>query len=242
MAHTKIFAHRGFSEKYPENTMTAFEYAAAAGADGIELDVQLTKDGVPVIIHDRHVNRVTSGKGRVNSFTVKEIQALQMKEDKNERIPTFEEYLDWSKNHSLLLNLELKTELTDRSFIKELILPLLEKYEVEERTIISSFDHKALMVAKQQKPHIEAAALVHQAMVKPEAYLNLLGVEGIHFESSTLLMHEAQQLQERGVAIRPYTVNTRDKMMQFFTWGCEGIFTDYPDLALELRDQRFMAT
>ncbi|MDQ0205278.1 glycerophosphodiester phosphodiesterase family protein [Alkalicoccobacillus murimartini] len=238
MSHTQIFAHRGFSGKYPENTMTAFKQAEKAGADGIELDVQLTKDAIPVIIHDRTVNRVTTGKGRVSSYTLQEIQQLKMKDNEHEKIPTFEEFLAWTKNHSQLLNVELKTELTDRSHIKELILPLLNKYGVEERTILSSFDHKALYLAKQEKPHVEAAALVHQAMVNPEDYLRMLEVEGIHFKSSSLLMHEAQALQENGFAIRPYTVNTVDMMRQFFSWGCEGIFTDFPDLALDVRDRR----
>lgn len=62
---TKNFAHRGYSGKYPENTMLAFRKAVEAGADGIELDVQLTKDGVPVIIHDELVDRTTNGKGLV---------------------------------------------------------------------------------------------------------------------------------------------------------------------------------
>ncbi|MCM2676707.1 glycerophosphodiester phosphodiesterase family protein [Alkalicoccobacillus plakortidis] len=238
MSHTQIFAHRGFSGRYPENTMTAFKQAAKAGADGLELDVQLTKDAIPVIIHDRTVNRVTNGKGSVCSFTLEEIQKLRMITDEDERIPTFEEFLDWTQNHSLRLNVELKTELSDRSQIKELILPLLETYGVEERTILSSFDHKALYLAKQEKPHIEAAALVHQAMVDPGEYLQMLKVEGIHFKSSTLLMHEAQELQEQGYRIRPYTVNTVDRMNQFYAWGSEGIFTDYPDLALDVRDKR----
>lgn len=232
MVQTKIFAHRGFSGNYPENTMTAFKEAVKAGADGIELDVQFTQDHVPVIIHDRTVNRMTDGKGFVCDFSLADLQKLRMKEDSSERIPTFEEFLHWVEPHSVYLNVELKTELKDRGEISQLILPLLAKYGVEERTILSSFDHKALYAAKQKKPHIESAALIHQAMMNPSEYLVTLGVEGIHFKASTLLMDEVAELQEKGYHLRPYTVNTVDQMNQFFTWGCEGIFTDYPDLAL----------
>ncbi|WYP27715.1 glycerophosphodiester phosphodiesterase family protein [Alkalihalobacillus sp. FSL W8-0930] len=235
MVQTKIFAHRGFSGNYPENTMSAFKQAVKAGADGIELDIQFTKDHIPVIIHDRTVNRMTNGKGFVCEFPLAELQKLQMKEDPSERIPTFEEFLQWVEPHPVLLNVELKTELKDRGKITELMLPLLTKYDVEDRTILSSFDHKALQAAKQKKPHIESAALVHQAMVDPGEYLEKLSVEGIHFKASTLLMDEATELQEKGYRLRPYTVNTADQMNQFFTWGCEGIFTDYPDLALTVR-------
>ncbi|MFK3938635.1 glycerophosphodiester phosphodiesterase [Alkalihalobacillus sp. NPDC078783] len=237
MVQTKIFAHRGFSGNYPENTMTAFKQAVKAGADGIELDVQFTQDHVPVIIHDRTVNRMTDGKGFVCDFPLAELRKLQMKEDQSERIPTFEEFLHWVEPHPVLLNVELKTELKDRGGIPELILPLLAKYGVEDRTILSSFDHKALHAAKQKKPHIESAALIHQAMIDPSEYLKKLGVEGVHFKAVTLLMDEANELQEKGYYLRPYTVNSVDQMKQFFTWGCDGIFTDYPDLALTVREE-----
>ena len=73
---TKNFAHRGYSGKYPENTMLAFRKAVEAGADGIELDVQLTKDGVPVIIHDELVDRTTNGKGLVKDMDFTTLRQL----------------------------------------------------------------------------------------------------------------------------------------------------------------------
>ena len=73
---TKIYAHRGFSEKYPENTMLAFEKAVEIGVDGIELDVHLTKDNELVIIHDEDVKRTTNGEGLVKDMTLEELKKL----------------------------------------------------------------------------------------------------------------------------------------------------------------------
>ena len=73
MSKMKIYAHRGYSGKYPENTMLAFEKAAETGCDGIELDVQLTKDGKLVVIHDESVDRTTTGTGKVKDFTYDEL-------------------------------------------------------------------------------------------------------------------------------------------------------------------------
>ena len=79
----KNFAHRGFSGKYPENTMLAFRKALECGADGIEMDVQLTKDGELVVIHDERVDRTTNGTGNVRDYTLEELQKLS---DNNARV------------------------------------------------------------------------------------------------------------------------------------------------------------
>ena len=100
---TRNFAHRGYSGKYPENTMLAFRKAAEAGADGIELDVQLTRDGEPVIIHDELVDRTTDGTGRVKDFTLAELQALDASyiytgQYGRNPIPTLREYCEFVKD------------------------------------------------------------------------------------------------------------------------------------------------
>ena len=110
----KNFAHRGFSGKYPENTMLAFQKAYEAGADGIELDVQLTKDGQVVVIHDEKVDRTTNGTGLVRDYTLEELRKLDASyiytgEMGFNPIPTFEEYCAWVAGTDLVTNIELKT-------------------------------------------------------------------------------------------------------------------------------------
>ena len=113
MEMTKIYAHRGASGYAPENTLEAFYIAMQQGADGIELDVQLTKDGEVVVIHDETINRVSNGKGKVMDYTLAELKQFSfhnhMDMYKNVRIPTLQEVLDLVKPGKMEVNIELKT-------------------------------------------------------------------------------------------------------------------------------------
>ena len=109
----KVFAHRGFSGKYPENTMLAFKKAEEVGCYGIELDVQLTKDDEIVIMHDETIDRTTSGTGNIRDYTYQELCLVDCYgkfEGKYDfqRIPTLREYLTWVKDTGLVTNIELK--------------------------------------------------------------------------------------------------------------------------------------
>lgn len=116
---TKIFAHRGFKGIYPENTMIAFEHALHSGADGIELDVQLTKDGRLAVIHDEKLNRTTNMKGLVKDHTYEELKAGDASHSFYEEtgavsIPLLEEVLELlTQQSSLIINIELKTPFID---------------------------------------------------------------------------------------------------------------------------------
>ena len=114
----KNFAHRGFSGKYHENTLLAFEKAVEAGADGIELDVQLTKDGEVVIIHDETIDRTTDGKGFVADYTYDELKKIDASYIyKNHygfnKIPTLKEYFTLIKDTKIITNIELKTGINE---------------------------------------------------------------------------------------------------------------------------------
>ena len=110
---TKIFAHRGASAYAPENTLPAFELAERQGADGIELDVQLTKDGEVAVIHDEKIDRTGTGEGFVRDFTLAELKSLsfhnQMEEYRGVKIPTLREVLELVKPGNMAVNIELKT-------------------------------------------------------------------------------------------------------------------------------------
>ena len=107
------FAHRGFKGKYPENTMLAFNKAIEAGADGIEFDVHLSKDGEIVIIHDETLERTTDGSGLVGEKTLAQLKKLNASKDYTDyqvqRILTLREYFDFAKDYDIITNIELKT-------------------------------------------------------------------------------------------------------------------------------------
>ncbi len=137
----KIWAHRGCSQRYPENTLLAFEKAMQIkGLTGIELDIQLTKDNHMVVIHDEKVDRTTNGCGNVRDFTLEEIRRLKCR--KKQQIPTIEETLDLlepAMRDGLLLNIELKNGVYRYEGMEEMITELIGQRSLEEYVIYSTF-------------------------------------------------------------------------------------------------------
>ncbi|WP_290369680.1 glycerophosphodiester phosphodiesterase family protein, partial [Peribacillus simplex] len=143
---TLIFAHRGSAGTHPENTMSAFKEAARVGADGIETDVQLSKDGEVVIIHDEKLDRTTNASGYVKDRTLMELKTLNASATHKgklgkEKIPTLEELFIWLYDNQLFCNIELKNTLFLYPGLEEKVIRLIRTYEMEERVILSSFNH-----------------------------------------------------------------------------------------------------
>ncbi len=141
-----VAAHRGDSYNFYENTMPAFLAAEAAGADMIETDVRLTKDLVPVLIHDADVKRTTNGTGLVSEMTYEELALLNAGDEKNPaKIPLFEQFLAWVCKTELTVNIELKeyhaSANEERSLLcLERVIDLVERYGMGDRILINSFD------------------------------------------------------------------------------------------------------
>ncbi|MBQ2988016.1 MAG: hypothetical protein IJD59_02820 [Clostridia bacterium] len=149
LAHTgdlTIAAHRGDSYHYYENTMTAFRAAETAGADMIEFDVHVTKDGALVVMHDDTVYRTTDGEGRIADKTLAEIAALNAgDEDHPERVPAFHEVMAWAAAHRMMVNIEIKEYYSEENESRcihciEEVIACIEKHGMRERAIINSFD------------------------------------------------------------------------------------------------------
>lgn len=153
----KIWAHRGCSQNYPENTLLAFKKACELNnLAGIELDIQLTKDGEIVVIHDETVDRTTDGKGYVRDYTLQALKKLRVKtgndfQDGNLEelcIPTMDEVLDILEprlRRGMKLNIELKTSVYEYPGIERKIVELIEKRGLEDSIVYSSFSAKSLI-------------------------------------------------------------------------------------------------
>jgi glycerophosphoryl diester phosphodiesterase len=145
-----ISAHRGYSKKYPENTMIAFEKALELDIDELEFDIQLSSDGVPVIMHDLTLDRTTNGEGNLSDFTLSQLKALDAGSWKNgkfkgEQIPTLEELLTYLQAFpGILLNVEIK-QYTHETVDKT--MALLKKYQLDNRYVITCFDADMLKYA-----------------------------------------------------------------------------------------------
>ena len=142
---TKIWAHRGASGYAPENTMEAFTLAVQMGADGVELDVQLTKDGQIVVIHDERIDRTTDGTGSVKDYTYEELKKFNAAVNfgnvtEFQPIPTFEEYCAWIAETNIETNIEIKTGCYYYEDIEKKTLDMVHKYGLEKRVLYSSFN------------------------------------------------------------------------------------------------------
>lgn len=169
----EIWAHRGASAYAPENTMEAFRLAIAMEADGIELDVQLSKDGVPVIIHDETLKRLSGASGYVKDRTLKELGEIMP-------IPTLWEVLELLQPTRLNLNIELKTGRVFYPNIEQKVLELVKKYSMKGRVWYSSFNHYTIKKILELCPDAKTGLLYSDGIYEPVQYAKGLGAAALH--------------------------------------------------------------
>lgn len=236
MSFTKIYGHRGASAYAPENTMAAFKKAVELGADGIELDIHLTKDGEIIIIHDEKVDRTTDCEGMVRSFTLEELQKLDAgswfdEKFKDEKIPTLKEVLELIKNTSLILNIEIKVGYRLYPHIEEKLIALLKEYNMLDRCIISSFDHYSLVKIKELDPNIKTGVLYMSSLYKPWNYAKIIKADALHPHYLTVTKELIQGTFMNNLPINTYTVNDDKTLRNLAEAKITGIITNYPDKA-----------
>ncbi|MED1863560.1 glycerophosphodiester phosphodiesterase [Fictibacillus nanhaiensis] len=236
---TYIFAHRGSSKDCPENTMAAFQKAFKDGADGIELDVQLSKDGVAVIIHDEKVDRTTNGKGYVVDYTYDELSQLDAcswfsKKFNKESVPSLQQFLEWITPLPMLLNIELKNNIVEYNGLEEKVLQLLQHYGMMDRTVISSFNHYSLVKIRRLNKYVQTAPLYSSGLFEPWEYVKAVCSQSAHPNYKSLHPYIMKGFKRNNIPVRPYTVNSKKWMKYFFEWNTEAIITDYPILARDV--------
>lgn len=237
---TKIFAHRGASKLAPENTMEAFKLAYEMGADGIETDVQLTKDGVPVLIHDEQVKRTTNGSGFVKDYTYDELIQLDAgswfsNAYQDARIISLEDFLVWIKPKPLLLNLELKNNKLEYENIETIVYEMVRHHNLLDRTIISTFSTDSIKKLQAYREKIEIAFLTSKNRPDLIQYALNMGADAVHIKYRLLKPSLMRQADQVNMAVRVYTVNHRTHMFKCFSLETDGIFTDIPHKGVKLR-------
>ncbi|UPV77588.1 glycerophosphodiester phosphodiesterase [Bacillus rugosus] len=238
---TKIFAHRGASGQFPENTMLAFEKGIEAGADGIELDVQLTKDGRIVVIHDERLDGTTSLKGFVKDTAYDIIKTANAAANHNQtysdiKVPLLEGVLSWAEKKNFLINIELKNSVIRYEGLEEKVLEAVKRFNIEERIILSTFNHESLALCARLAPHIERAALTSDVLYQADRYITSIPASGYHpkLNSPGASDEVLKKMRNSSIEVRPYTVNRPEDMKRLFEAGADGIFTDFPAKALAL--------
>lgn len=235
-----IFAHRGSAGTHPENTMAAYIEAERVGAEGLEIDVHLTKDKQLAVIHDDTVNRTTNGKGMVRDHTLAELKELDAgswfsPRFQQEQIPSLEEVLRFIQKNDMILNIELKYAVLDDVDFEKKVIQIVEAYNLVDRVIISSFNHEGLKKVNELNPKIECAALYMKRMNEPWKYVKSFGATAIHPYAKITDASTIHQALENDVAVRVFTVNQTEKIHDFIQMNCPAIITDYPEKALKIR-------
>ncbi len=206
----KIWAHRGCSYTYPENTLLSFRKAAELGGlTGIETDIQLTKDGHLVMIHDESIDRTTNGHGCVRDFTLDELKQFEIYTGNNidpEHIPTIEEALDLLSGplqKGLLLNIELKNSFFSYERMEEKIIKIIEERGLNENIVYSSFSIKSMAWIKKLNPKAHTAILGGAVSDLYWRYRNLCDVEALHPIVGGMDV-EPKLLKQSGMPIRAW--------------------------------------
>jgi len=231
------FAHRGASHGAPQNTLAAFRLAREMGADGVELDVQASKDGEAVVIHDFTVDATTDGQGRVADKTLAELRELDAGSWFNaqfagQRIPTLQEVIV-EVGHQLLLNIELKVKGVSPAGLVAEVVRLIEDHNLVHQAIVSSFNPFALRRVKRLNPRINTGLLYYFDLpANPFRTLLLLltDPDALHPEKHLVTQEYMTWAKERGYRVNVWTADEPAEMERLIALGVDGIITNRPDM------------
>ncbi len=236
---TLVFAHRGASGLYPENTMEAFHAAVRKRADGIELDVQLSRDNKLAVIHDHRLERTTNGSGPVRGYTMRELR--QLRADKTcstrypkARIPVLREVFQAFSDTSLRFIIELKNFFQNQPHLEEKVIELIQRYQLTERTIISTFNFDSLLRIKELDPAQTTGLLYVGPLAKPWAVASQYRCEQLHVPYDQLTRELVQQAKQRQLTVYGWTVNSSRQIQRAVDIGVDGIITNYPGRARKI--------
>ena len=239
---TLILAHRGASAYAPENTLEAMKLALDMGADGVELDVHLSKDGRIMVCHDEKIDRTSNGQGLISSYTYDELRLFDFgfkyyNEIRGLKIPTLDEVYELLAPHGLIVNVEIKSA---NPAIISALYDLEQKYSMQGKIIYSSFDHLQLERMKKQYPSTTTAPLYAFNMIAPEKYAKNMNASAIHpnFAQLTTFPDYVKNCHDLEIRVNPWTANKEEDMQMCFDAGCDAIITNYPDVAINLRDKK----
>jgi glycerophosphoryl diester phosphodiesterase len=246
-----VFAHRGGSRLAPENTIAAFDRAVAEGADGLELDVRLARDGEVVVCHDATVDRTTDGSGPVASMTARELAALDAGyhfsdgdgsrafRGKGIGIPTLRQIATRYRAQRLVVEMK-----EDNPALVHAVLDVLRAADAIARTCLGSFHLAALEEARRVEPGVATSAA--QREVRWALYRSWVGLFPRTVPYSAVQVPERREATQvvtprfvraahrAGVEVHVWVVDEPADMQRLLSWGVDGLITDRPDVAVPI--------
>ncbi|OOR19366.1 glycerophosphodiester phosphodiesterase [Bacillus cereus] len=242
--HIKNIAHRGASAYAPEHTIAAYKLGQQLKGDYIEIDLQMTKDGHLVAMHDETLNRTTNGMGLVKEHTLEEIKKLNAgsffnkknsnlakEEFEGAKVPTLEEIIE-TFGHNANYYIETKSP-DEYPGMEEKLLEIINHYQINDKVIIQSFSEESLRKIHNLNANIplvqllsykKAVQLTESEIEKYKTYCIGLGMNYKYIDAAYV-----KKIKNYGLEVHPFTVDNEKNMKKLISWGVDGMFTNYPD-------------
>lgn len=250
MLQPLIIGHRGASDHTPENTLIAFDKAIADGADGIEFDVQLARDGVPVVIHDTTLKRTGLRAGLMGDMASSELQMIDVgtwfnirypeharKEFATARIPTLEAVLDRFKSGEAMLYIELKCNMRASRAVARAVVDLIREYHFNNRAVVLSFALESILEIKQIDPTIRTAALFEPKLTRPIQKRNAMIDKAVRYQADEIALHRSlttsrviDQARRYGLQVVVWTANHPSWIARALKERIHAVITNVPAL------------
>ena len=234
---TKIWAHRGACADAPENTLPAFQLAFDQGADGVELDVQRTRDGVLVVCHDETIDRTSNGSGAISELTFDQLRRLDFSNGRNGYarvpIPTLAEVLDLVRGTDKVVDIELKNSVVRYPGMEEQVDALVAGFGLTDQVWYSSFNHLSLLHLAELGSPVARGVLYVEQLVRPWEYAAGFGVDALHPLATTVDAGLVEAAHAAGIRVHPWTVDDPRAIVALAAAGVDAIITNVPRVARE---------
>lgn len=241
-----IVAHRGSSGTAPENTLASFDQAIQAGAHFVELDLQITRDSVPIVFHDKWLSRTTDGIGSIRNFTLNEIRKFDSgfwfsDRYKGEKIPTLEEVLELIHN-KVYLNIEIKNIGPNPLPYIQKTISIIDKFNYLDKVVFSSFYYNNLFAIRTIDYQIPTACLrIPKDKSLPSALAQKFQCQGFICSTSEINEEIVEDVKLHNLFVGVYSVDTEDELNRIVKLDCDAIVTNFPQKIRELLITKYKA-
>ena len=224
------YAHRGASEYYPENTLMAFYAGLDMGANGIETDVHMTRDGVLVLFHDDTLLRVTGQEGAVGDYTYEELQRFTVRHEngREDKIPTLENFLRCFGWRELHFAIELKDK-----YVEKEVAEMLDRFNMREKTVVTSFSYENLERMRACAPQYKLGYLYKPATEDVLEKAQRIHLEQLCPKAEIITPELVQEYKAMGYSVRAWGVKNEELMHRVIASGADGMTVNFPDKLYE---------
>ncbi len=228
----RIIGHRGAPGHAPENTLASFQKGLELGADMLELDIHMSRDGELVVMHDPTLDRTTDGAGYIKNYTVRELKQFDASKRfeayRGERIPILQEVFDLAKKRATFA-IEVKNCPILYPDIEKKLIRVIEKNELVDEVIVIAFYHPSLKEIKRLNPDVKTGIIYTAALLEPWAVAETVGASALHPMYKYTMADMIAEAHKRDYLVHPWTINSIPEIEQWIKYGVDGIASDYPD-------------